>query len=134
MGSSSTAPYKRWKKKFLQNGRTGYYKKRNFALISKMFRSLEFGKREKIFTEKLTFYELRKFCKKAFFGEKIFGNFLTQVFHTFLKSEQFLRLLISLRPISKKFFSTLIRTVIFLEVKRSKKMKTVIRYILKTLF
>ncbi len=53
------------KKVEVEIGRTGYQKKRNFALISKMCRSLEFNKREKKF---------------------IFGNILTQDFYTFLKS------------------------------------------------
>ncbi len=42
-------PLKSWKK-FI--GRAGYQKKQNFALISKMWRSLEFGKREKKFYRK----------------------------------------------------------------------------------
>jgi hypothetical protein len=37
------------KKNFFEIGRAGYQKKRNFALISKMCRSLEFGRREKNF-------------------------------------------------------------------------------------
>jgi hypothetical protein len=52
-------------KNFFEIGRAGYQKKWNFALISKMCRSLEFGKREKIFTEKLNFLGLGKFCKKS---------------------------------------------------------------------
>jgi hypothetical protein len=36
----------RGEKNFFKSGRTGYQKKRNFALISKMCRSLESGKRE----------------------------------------------------------------------------------------
>jgi hypothetical protein len=54
------------KKKFFKIGRTGYQKKRNFALISKMCRSLEFGKRENIFYRKTEFLGLGKFCKKSF--------------------------------------------------------------------
>jgi hypothetical protein len=41
-------PFLRVDKYFFKIGRAGYQKKRNFALISKMCRSLEFGKREKI--------------------------------------------------------------------------------------
>jgi hypothetical protein len=40
------------KKNFFEIGRTGYQKKWNFALISKMCRSLEFGKREKKILQK----------------------------------------------------------------------------------
>jgi hypothetical protein len=42
-------PLIRVEKKFFKIGRAGYQKKRNFALISKMWRSLEFGKRGKKF-------------------------------------------------------------------------------------
>jgi hypothetical protein len=45
-------------------------------------------KEKKIFTEKLNFFGLGKFCKNLFFREKIFGNFLMQEFYTFLKSAQ----------------------------------------------
>jgi hypothetical protein len=54
-------------KNFFEIGRAGYQKKRNFALISKMCRSLEFGKRGKIVSEKLKFKGLGKFSKKLFF-------------------------------------------------------------------
>ncbi len=40
-------PFIRVEKNFFKIGRAGYQKKRNFALILKMCRSLEFGKREK---------------------------------------------------------------------------------------
>jgi hypothetical protein len=59
-------PLIRVEKNFFEIGCAGYQKKRNFALISKMCRSLEFGKREKIFYRK---------TEKLFFCEKIFGNF-----------------------------------------------------------
>jgi hypothetical protein len=46
----------RVEKNFFKIGiKTGYQKKPNFALISKMCRSLEFGKRENFFSEKLNF-------------------------------------------------------------------------------
>jgi hypothetical protein len=48
--------------------------------------SLAIGKT--FFTGKLNFLGLGKFSKNSFFGEKIFGNFLTQEFYTFLKSAQ----------------------------------------------
>ncbi len=69
---------KRVEKNFFEIGRTGYHKKRHFALISKMCRSLEFGKREKKFYRKTEFL--------GAFWEKILGNFLMQEFYTFLKS------------------------------------------------
>jgi hypothetical protein len=43
---------KELKKNSFKIGRAGYQKKGNFALISKMWRSLEFGKREKKFYRK----------------------------------------------------------------------------------
>ncbi len=48
------APYKSWKK-FLQNGRTGYQKKRNFATISKCAEVSSLSKGKNFFTEKLNF-------------------------------------------------------------------------------
>jgi hypothetical protein len=45
-------PLIRAEKNFFEIGRAGYQKKRNFALISKILRSLEFGKMEKIFYRK----------------------------------------------------------------------------------
>jgi hypothetical protein len=48
------------KKKFFEIGHAGYQKQRNFALISKMWSSLEFGKREKLFTEKLNRFSEKK--------------------------------------------------------------------------
>jgi hypothetical protein len=42
-------------KNFFEIGHTGYQKKRNFTLISKMCSSLAFGKRGKKFTVKLNF-------------------------------------------------------------------------------
>jgi hypothetical protein len=54
-------------KNFLEIGHTGYPMKRNFALISKVCRSLEFGKRENFFTEKLNFAQNR-FSEKNSLG------------------------------------------------------------------
>jgi hypothetical protein len=48
-------PLIRVEKNFFKVGRAGYQKKRNFVLISKMWRSLEFGKREKMFNRKTEF-------------------------------------------------------------------------------
>jgi hypothetical protein len=43
----------RVEKNVFEIGRIEYQKKQNFMLISEMCRSLEFGKREKTFTENL---------------------------------------------------------------------------------
>jgi hypothetical protein len=48
-------PLIRVEKNFFEIGCAGYQKKRNFVLISKMGRNLEFGKREKIFYRKTEF-------------------------------------------------------------------------------
>ncbi len=72
-------------KKFLQNWACRVSKEGEFALISKMCRSLEFGKREKNFYRKTEFFGtwkishkivfLRKnLCKKLFFWEKSLGT------------------------------------------------------------
>ncbi len=82
----SFAPYKSWKKISSKLAVTGYQKKRNFTLISKMCRSLGFGQREKNFLQKNWIF--RDFSKKLFFWEKLFRNFLMQEFYTFLKSAQ----------------------------------------------
>jgi hypothetical protein len=53
-------------KKILQNSPQGYQKKRNFALISKMCRLLEFSKREKNVTENGFFRHLENQRKIPF--------------------------------------------------------------------
>jgi hypothetical protein len=68
-------PLIRVEKNFFKIVRKGYQNKRNFALISKMCRSLEFSKGEKNFIEKLI-------------SEKKILNFLTQESYTFIKSAQ----------------------------------------------
>jgi hypothetical protein len=50
----------RVEKNFFKIGRTGYQKKQNFALISKMYRSLEFVKRGKTFYRKTEFFSDEK--------------------------------------------------------------------------
>jgi hypothetical protein len=45
----------RVEKNVFKIGHAGYQKEQNFVLSLKMRRSLEFGKREKNFTEKLNF-------------------------------------------------------------------------------
>jgi hypothetical protein len=62
-------PLIRVEKNFFKIGRAGYQKNRNFVLIPKMCRSLEFGKRDKLFYRKT----------------ELLG---TQEFYTFLKSAQ----------------------------------------------
>jgi hypothetical protein len=54
-------------KNFFEIGHTGYPKKRNFDLISKMCRSREFGKREKIFLRKTKFLGTWKILQNLFF-------------------------------------------------------------------
>jgi hypothetical protein len=51
-------------KNFFKIGHTGNQKKRNFALISKMCRSLVFGKGEKIFYIKTEFFQKIVFLRK----------------------------------------------------------------------
>jgi hypothetical protein len=86
-----------------------------------MCRCLEFSKRGK------KFQALRKFCKKAFFWEKIFGKLLDARDITIFEiSIQFRFFSCPFRPILKKIISTLLRDSInFLEVKRSNEIETV---------
>jgi hypothetical protein len=62
------------KKNFFEIGREGYQKKRNFELISKMWRSLEFGKREKNLQKNLIFRGLENFAKNRFSENKSLGT------------------------------------------------------------
>jgi hypothetical protein len=71
-------------KNFFEIGRAGYQKKRNFALFSKMCRSLEFGKREKNFTEKLNFLQ-----KIVFLRKNLWELLDTRVLHIFEISAKF---------------------------------------------
>jgi hypothetical protein len=93
-----------------------------------MCRSLELGKSEKIFTEKLNFEGLGKFCKKSFLWEKILENFFAQEFyslHILEISAKFRFFWYPARSILKKFFSTLLRDgAVFLKVKSSNKIET----------
>ncbi len=109
--SKKTAPpLIRVEKNFFEIGPAGYQKKRNFALISKMCRSLEFGKRVKFIYKQTEFLGTWKILQKSFFWEKIFGNFLTQEFYTFLKSVQNSASFDTLHTqFLRNFFSTLIR-------------------------
>jgi hypothetical protein len=75
-------------KKNFKIGHTGYQKKWNFALISKMCKSLEFGKREKIFSRKTEFLGTWKILQKIVFLRKNLWELLDARFYTFLKSAQ----------------------------------------------
>jgi hypothetical protein len=114
------------KKNFFEIGRAGYQEKRNFALISKMCRSLEFGKKEKNFCRKTKFLWTWNTLQKIVFIKKILGNFFMQEFYTFLKSAQnFPSFNTQHAQFQRNFFSTLIRGgAVFLEVKSSNKIET----------
>jgi hypothetical protein len=72
---------------FFKIVRKGYQKKRNFALISKMCRSLEFSKREKV-SQKNRFF--RKLAKKLFSVKKSLGTILdARDLHIFENSVKF---------------------------------------------
>jgi hypothetical protein len=78
------------KKNFFKIGRAGYQKKRNFALISKMCRSLEFGKREKKFYRKTEFLGTWKILQKIVFLRKNLWELLdARVLHIFEISAKF---------------------------------------------
>ncbi len=75
--NNSTVSTKSWKKNFFKIWRAGYQKKQNFALISKMCRTLASKSSQRFFLRKIQF-----FCK-------IFFPFCqTRDFCTFLKSAQ----------------------------------------------
>jgi hypothetical protein len=96
------------KKNFFEIRRTGYQKKWNFALISKMCRSLEFGKREKIFSEKLIFKGLGIFCKKRFSEKISLGTSLHKSSTHFRNQRKIPLLLIPYAPYSEEFFFQLL--------------------------
>jgi hypothetical protein len=78
------------KKKFFEIGRAGYQKKRNFALISKILRSLEFGKREKKFYRKTEYFGTLKILPKIVSLRKNLGELLdARVLHIFEISAKF---------------------------------------------
>jgi hypothetical protein len=60
------------KKNFFKIGHAGYQKKRNFVLILKLCRSIEFGKREKNFDRKNEFFGT--FAKNRFSEKKSLGT------------------------------------------------------------
>ncbi len=85
-----------------------------------------FGKREKKIYIKTEFLRTWKILQKiVFLIKKIFGNFLTQGFYTFLKSAQNSASFDTLCSILKKFFSTLIRDGPVFLSKSSNKKETV---------
>ncbi len=88
-------PLKELKKNFFEIGRTGYQKKRNFALISKM--CLEFGKREKKILQKNWIF--RDFLRK-----NLRELLDARVLHIFEISVKFRLFWYRLRTILKKFF------------------------------
>jgi hypothetical protein len=62
-------------KNLFKIGHTGYQEKRNFALISKMCRSLVFGKREKNCLQKNCIFKgLENFVKNRFSEKKSLGT------------------------------------------------------------
>jgi hypothetical protein len=76
---------------FFEIGHAGYQKKRNFALFSKMCRSLEFGKREKFFYRKTDFFGTWKISQKIVFLRKNLWEILdARVLHIFEISAKFL--------------------------------------------
>jgi hypothetical protein len=98
-------PLIRAEKKFLQNWAYRVSKEAEFcADLKNEQKSCVWQKAKKI-------YRKTEFLRrKSFFGEKIFGNFLTQEFYTFLKlAQNFASFDTLCAPFRRKFFSTLIR-------------------------
>ncbi len=126
---SSTASYKS-SKNFFKIVRKGYQKK----LISKMCRSLEFINREKKFTVNLIFRGLRKFCKSIFLEKKSLGTSWRKSSTHFWNQRKIPLLLIPFVPSFEEiFFNSYKGQCYFLEVKRSKKIKT-LQYLKKRFF
>ncbi len=98
------SPYKSWKKNFFKIWCAWYQKNWNFALISKLCRSLKFCKREKFFFKKTEFLGTWKVLQKIVFLRKNLLNFLTQEFYAFLKSAQNSDLLIPCTPNFEEIF------------------------------
>jgi hypothetical protein len=77
-------------KNFFEIGHTGYQKKRNFALISKMCRSPVFGKREQNFYIKTEFLRTWKILQKIVFLRQNLWELLdARVLHIFEISAKF---------------------------------------------
>jgi hypothetical protein len=80
----------RVEKNFFKIGHTGYQKKQNFALISKMSRSLVFGKRENKFSRKTVFLRTWNILQKIVFLRKNLWELLdARVLHIFEISAKF---------------------------------------------
>jgi hypothetical protein len=80
----------RVEKNFFKIGHTTYQKKWNFALISKMCRSLVFGKRGKhVFTENLIFKDWENFPKNHFLRKNLWELLDARVLHIFEISAKF---------------------------------------------
>jgi hypothetical protein len=78
------------KKNFFEIERTGYQKKRNFMLISKMCRSLAFGKKGKKIYRKTEFLGTWKILQKIVFLRKNLWELLdARVLHIFEISAKF---------------------------------------------
>jgi hypothetical protein len=111
-------------------GHTRYQKKRNFALISKMCRSLEFGKREKICNRKTEFLGTWKILQNIVFLRKNHWKLLDAR----VLQRKILLLLVPFAPIFEEIFFQLFRDgAVLLEVKRSNKIETV-QYFKKRFF
>ncbi len=124
--SKKTAPpLIRVEKKFLQNWPCRVSKEAEFCADFKIVQKYRvWQKGKKFWQKKWIFWD---FCKKSFFWEKIFGNFLTQEFYTFLNSAQNSASFNTLHTqFRRNFFSTLIRDgAVFSKDKSSNKIETV---------
>jgi hypothetical protein len=78
------------KKNFFEIGCIGYQKKRKFALISKMYKCLEFGQREKKLYRKTEFLGTWKIVQTIVFLKKNLWELLdARVLHIFEISAKF---------------------------------------------
>ncbi len=81
-------PLIRVEKNFFEIGHAGYQKKRNFALILKMCRTLASRSSQRFFLRKQFFAKFSKSLKIKFFCKIFFPFCQTWDFSTFLKSAQ----------------------------------------------
>ncbi len=85
--SKKIAPFlTRVEKNFFKIGRTGYQKKRNFALISKMYRTLASRSSQRFFLRKTLVCKISKSLKNQFICKNFFSFCQTRELCTFLKS------------------------------------------------
>jgi hypothetical protein len=115
---SSTAPYKSWKKISSKLAVQGVKRSGILRWFQKCGEASSLAKGKKNLQKNLIFRDLENLAKNRFSEKKIFGNFLTQEFYTFLKSAQNSASFDTLHgQFWRKFFSTLIRDgAVFLEV------------------